>query len=171
MRRSFSQIAVVVVALLAGSAWGFQKGIEKRSTYKDMVHGFTIEVPNFPGAGSKVPGLVFTAAGPPIGKFAPNVNVMIQPATTVKGFVELSVGQIKQSGMKLNGQKMRKVAGREAVELDYQGSVNGSQELRFLSLTVIDKDRTVLVTCTVPPDAFAEGEAEFRACLDSLNLD
>ena len=64
--------------------------------------------------------------------------------------------------MELHGQKLRKVAGRDAVVLDYQGSINGGQELRFLSLAVIEKDRVVLVTCTTPPDAFAQGEAEYR---------
>jgi hypothetical protein len=172
MYRSLSQVAVVVAALLAGSAWGFQKSAETRSTYKDTVHGFTIDLPKFPGSGPKVPGMVFTATGPAHGKFAPNVNVMIQDtATTVKEFVDLSVGQMKQLGLKIHSQKMMKVAGRDAVEFDYQGSVNGAQDLRFLSLSVIEKDRVVLVTCTSLPDAFDEGEAEYRACLKSLRLD
>lgn len=50
MRRSLSQVAVVIAALLAGSAWGFQKGTETRSAYRDTVHGFTIEIPKFPGS-------------------------------------------------------------------------------------------------------------------------
>ncbi|MHC5537680.1 hypothetical protein ACYOEI_05550 [Singulisphaera rosea] len=172
MYRSFLQVSVVVAALFAGSAWGFQKGAETRSSYKDTVHGFMIDLPNFPGAGPKTPGMVFTAAGPVQDKFAPNVNVVIQATSTkVKDFVDLSIGQFKQLGMKLHSQTLLKVAGHEAVILDYQGSINGGRELRFLSLSVIEKERVVLVTCTTTPDAFAQGEAEFRACLDSLKFD
>lgn len=171
MNRSLFQVAVVLAALLAGSAWGFQKGAETRSSYNDTVHGFTIDLPKFPGSGPKVSGMVFTATGPVRDKFAPNVNVVIQAtATTVKEHVDLSVGQIKQLGMKLHGQELRKVAGRDAAILDYQGSINGGQELRFLSLSVIEKDRVVLVTCTTPTDAFAQVEAEYRACFESLQF-
>jgi hypothetical protein len=154
MRRSLSQVAVVVAALLAGSAWGFQKGAETRSIYKDTTHGFTIETPRFPGSGRKVPGLVFSASGPPVGKFAPNVNVMIQDTSiTRKGFVDLTVEQLKQLGMKLNSQRMLKVAGRDAVEFDYQGAINGL-DLRFLALAVIEKDRVILDVrfANCPPD-------------------
>jgi hypothetical protein len=172
MHRSLSQFAVVVAALLAGSAWGFQKGAETRSTYKDTVHGFTIEIPKFPGSGRKVPGVVFTATGPPVGKFAPNINIVIQDtATTTKGFIDQTVEQFKQLGMELHGRKILKVAGRDAVEFDYQGSFNGGEDLRFLALAVIEKDRVVLVTCTAPAAAFDASEADYRACLKSLKLD
>lgn len=172
MRRSLSQVAVVIAALLAGSAWGFQKGTETRSAYRDTVHGFTIEIPKFPGSGRKVPGVVFTATGPPVGKFAPNVNIVIQDtATTTKDFIDQTVGQLKQLKMKLHGQKMLKVAGRDAIEFDYQGSFNGGEDLRFLALAVIEKDRVVLATCTAPAAAFNTSEAEYRACLKSLKLD
>ncbi len=172
MSRAFPKVAVAAAVFLAGSAWGFQKGSEKRSTFKDNVHGFSIDMPRFPGSGPKAPGVVLIASGPASGKFAPNVNVMVQATrTTVKAYSERSVAQMKQLGMKVNSQKTRKVSGRDALELDYEGSINGSPNLRFLSLSVIDKDRVIVVTCTVSPDDFADGEAEYRACIDSLKLD
>ncbi|MHB1562370.1 MAG: hypothetical protein ACYC61_33435 [Isosphaeraceae bacterium] len=172
MTRTFPRIALVTAVFLAGSAWGFQKGSEKRSTFRDNIHGFSIELPKFPGSAPNAQGVVLIASGPSTGKFSPNVNVMVQGVkTTARAYTDLSLGQMKQLGMKIHSQKTKKVSGRDAIELDYEGSVNGSPDLRFLSLSMIDKDRVIVVTCTVPPDDFAAGEAEYRACIDSLKLD
>lgn len=171
MRRSLFNVAVVVAALLAGSAWGYQNGPAKRSTYKDADYGFTIDAPRFPGSGSKG-ATVFMSAGPSDGKFAPNVNVLVEHAkTTAEIHLDDSVAQIEKAGLKINERKTRKVSGRDAVEIDYEGTLNGIKDLRFLSLSVIEKDRIIIVTCTAPIATFDAVEAECRACLDSLKFD
>jgi hypothetical protein len=168
MKTSFK--ATIALLLLAGTAWAFQKAV-KRSTFIDETYGFSIEAPKFPGAGPKTPGTPLILSGPPADGFAPNVNVTIQAtSTTAKAFRDLSVGQLKQLNIRLNSERQLKVSGRDAVELDYEGVLGGNRTLRFLSLSVIEKDRVILVTCTSTPEAFEGVEAEFRACLKSFKM-
>jgi hypothetical protein len=162
--------AAFLVLLLLSTAWAYQK-VVKRSKYVDETYGYTIETPKFPGAGPTTPGTALIVTGPAADGFAPNVNVNIQAtATTAKAFHDLSVGQFKQLGCKLNSDRQIKVSGRDAVEFDYEGTLGGDKTLRFLSLAVIDKDRVILVTCTASPESFKTLEAEFRACINSLKL-
>ena len=165
-----TMIKVTLALLLCvGSAWAYQK-VVKRSTFVDEVHGFTIETPKFPGATPTTPGTPLIVTGPPANGFAPNVNVTIQAtAITAKAYRDLSVEQFQQLGWKLNSEKSLKVSGRDAIELDYEGTQAG-KSLRFLSMAVMDKNRVILLTCSSLSNAFAPLESEFRACLGSFKL-
>lgn len=163
---------VAIAALVAASsAAAYQGGAAKRAAYADDVYGFSIDAPRYPGAAPTTGGVVFIAYGPDKGGFAPNLNVSVQPtATTLKDYDELSTGQFKRIGLKLNARRERKVSGWDAVEYDYEGELRPGQKLRFLSLAVVQPDRVVLATHTIPADAFPGMEAEFRASLASFRL-
>ena len=156
--------------LLIGVAQAAQAIKAKRSTYSDAVYGFSFEAPRFPGAARAKPAMAVTVSGPAEGGFASNVNVVIQPRVpSRKAFRDQSLAQFKQLGLTLNSEQELTVSGRDALRLDYSGAIAG-RELHFLALAVIDRDRTLLVTCTATPDAFKDAEPEFRACLDSFKL-
>ncbi len=157
--------------LLASSAFAVQK-VVKRSTFVDTNYGFSLEAPRFPDAGPTTAGIALVFSGPPKDGFAPNVNVSVQAtATTAKAYRELSFAQLDQLKLKRNSDRNLKVSGRDAIEVDYEGTIGGSKPLRFLALAVIDKDRVIQITCTALPEAFPAVEAEFRACLQSFKLD
>ena len=90
--------------------------------------------------------------------------------TTLQADLDSSLGQFKQLNIKVNSERRLKVSGLDAIELDYQGNVAGDRELRFFALTVIDKDRVILVTYTATPESFPKLEPEFRASLASFKL-
>ncbi len=91
--------------------------------------------------------------------------------TTRKAYRDLSIGQFEQLKFKLNSEKELTVSGRDALRLDYEGTVpQGGKEYHFLALAVIDKERVVLVTCTALPENFAAVEPEFQACIASLKF-
>jgi hypothetical protein len=162
--------AAIAILLLAGTAWAFQKGV-KRSTFVDTTYGYTIDTPKFPGAKPTTPGTVLIVTGPADDGFAPNVNVTIQAtSTTAKAYRDLSVGQLEQLKLKIHSERQLKVSGLDAIELDYEGAIQGARPLRFLSMAVIDKDRVILITCTSTPEGFAALESEFRASLKSFKL-
>jgi hypothetical protein len=157
-------------AMLIGTTWAAQATKARRSSYTDEAHGFTLEAPRFPGAGPNVAAIPLVVSGPAEGGFASSVNVGIQASkTTRKGYRELSLGQFRQIGLKVNSDRDVTVSGREAIRFDYEGQLQG-RDLHFLTLAVIDKERVVLVTCTASAAAFPAVAPEFNACLDSFKL-
>jgi hypothetical protein len=156
--------------LVTGSAWSFHKAAN-RSRYNDEVYGFVIDAPRFPGAGPTTASTPVLFTGAPVAGFASNVNVLVQAAkTTRKDLRELSLGQFRELDLKLISERELSVSGREAIEIEYEGKFPGQKKLHFLSLSIIDKDRVIVITCTSTPEAFAATEPEFRACLSSFRL-
>ncbi len=168
-----TKIALLAV-ILTGSAWAYQKPGTKRSNYSDETYGVALDAPQFPGADSKKAGVAISLTGPPVGGFASNINVTINPiATTLKAFTDVTVAECKRLNLTINSQKAIKVSGKDALEIDYEGTLNvmnGAKKLRFLALSVIDKDRVLVLTCTALPEEFAKAEPEFRACLASFKV-
>ena len=60
--------------------------------------------------------------------------------------------------------------GWDAVELSIKGDFQG-RALQWLSLGVITKDQTYVVTCTATEKTYAEVEKAFRTSLMSFNVD
>ena len=172
MNRTAQIVALAVV--FTGTAWAYQQPNPKRSSYVDEVYGFSLDAPRFPGADGKKAGVAISLAGPPTNGFASNINVTIQPiATTLQAFTDLSLAQFKQLNLKVNSQKTYKISGKDALEFDYEGTLNvmnNTKKLRFLVVSVIEKDRVLILTCTALPEEFAKAEPEFRACLDSFKV-
>ncbi len=146
-----------------------------RTAYADPIQGFRLDPPRFPGADGTRACVAISLTGPYANGFAPNVNVTIQPVqTTLAKFTELTLAQIESSRLRVNSHRTLKVAGHDALEVDYRGTLdvmNNTKELRFLVLSVIDDDRVVALTCTALPEDFEAAEAEFRACLASFRVD
>ena len=156
--------------VLTGGLFAAQEPAPPQSNYTDSTYGFAIDAPAFPKAGPGQPGVPVIMSGPAADGFASNVNVNIQQvATTRKEYLEQSLDQMRQVGLKVHSTSDVTVSGRDAIRLDYEGTISG-RELHFLALAVIEKDRVVLVTCTALAKAFKEVEPAFRASLDSFRL-
>ena len=164
-------IAFVCGLIVAGTAWSFQN-VVKRSRYTDEVYGYTIDAPRLPGSGANVEGRSVAFSGPSVDGFVSNVNVMVQAIKTTRNdHRALTLEQIKKLGAKLNSDRDLTVSGRDAMMIDFEGKLgSGVRELRFLILSVIDKDRVFLVTCTATPEAFPAALAEFNACIATFRL-
>ena len=144
----------------------------KRSKFTDEVAKYTIEIPQFVGAGGKPAAPTLIVTGPPENGFAPNLNVTIQEVTiTAKDYKELSLKQFEQAKLKVLGSRDLQVSGRDAIEFQYEGSFQaGGNAIHYMTLAVIDKERVVLATCACLPDQVAKLEPEFKAALASLKL-
>lgn len=154
--------------LLTGTLLAAQEGAPKRSTYTDPTAGFMLAAPAFPKAGPGQLAVPVVMSGPTVDGFASNVNVNIQQiATTRKGYLDLSLGQMRQIGLKVNSHRDLTVAGKDAIEFDYEGNLGG-RDLHFLALAIIEKEQVILVTCTALAASYKEIEPEFKACLESF---
>jgi hypothetical protein len=163
-------LAVLMCALLmAGSAWAYHRAA-KRSRFVDEVFGYALDTPRFPGADPKSAGTNAIFLGPPEEGFANNVLVMVlKQSSTVDAFHKQTLAEIERLKLKLIAKRELKVSDRQAVEYEYEGMMNG-REMHFLSLSVIEDDRVVQVSCTASAKTFAAVETEFRACLASFRL-
>jgi len=160
--------SIALAILLAVPAAGLARPAAP-SIYTDGTHGFRIQAPAFPKTkiGSVIPVMFL---GPPNEGFSPNANVMVQYTNAgLEGYRELTLGQFKASGMTVHAVENRKVSGRDALFFDYSGR-QGTRDLRWLALAVVEKDRVFLTTCTAPKDDFPALEKEFRACLGSFSV-
>jgi hypothetical protein len=165
-------LALVLCGLLTsvGSTGAFEEPV-KRSHYTDEVYGFSLEAPRFPEGLARVitPVKFFAPYDPGV---TSNAQVMIQKVkTTRKAFLEQTIEQLKPLGLKINSHRDLTVSGREALEMEIQGTLGGlPKELRQIQLAAFDDDRVVLITCTATPDAYRDLEAEYHAFLSSLRL-
>jgi hypothetical protein len=158
------------VLIISGSAWSFQKS-EKRSRYTDETYGFSVDAPQFPGVGPKVAYTRVVFVGPPENGFASNVNLRIQPLIkSIEKYREDDRKWLESAGLKVNSARDLTVSGRPATQIDYEGKLGSPKDLRFLNLSVFDKDRVIVITCTSLSDAFEAIAPEFRASLASFRL-
>lgn len=175
----------LVVVVLGGTfLWGVARGkdsaAQRRSSYTDALYGFSMNAPAFARAvpGSMVVPVIFS--GQSGTGFAPNVSVNVNRAQFTRDrYRELSLSEFRKTGLVVNSESFREVAGRPAIEWEYSGTLASRDakgepmdlDLRFLALAIIDKDRVVLVTCSCQEKVFQEVAPEFRACLASFKLD
>lgn len=142
----------------------------ERSTYNDAVYGFSLEAPRFPAAGPNQAVVPIALTSVAEGGFSSNVNTMVQMITTTReDFRALSLKEMQRLGWKVNSDKDVTVCGRDAIEIDYAGQMR-NKDLHFLSISVIEAKRVIVVTCAATAEDFKTLEPEFRACLASFKL-
>jgi len=168
MSRPRRMWVVVLLAAAAGVLLG--AAARRTATYADPYFGFTLAAPAFPG-GDSVPAVIpVMMFGPSQGGFSSNVNVTVQRRKTTRdAYHTQMLAEFKAAGLTLNATRNVTVSGKDAIQMDYQGTMGG-RALRWLVLAVIDTDRVLLVTCTCPQERFAEHKAAFEACLASFRL-
>jgi hypothetical protein len=168
--KAFSALLILLaISRTAATAFSRPERLPS-SSYTDGVHGFSIRPPEFPidPQGINVTPVMFFAA--PENGFSSNVNVGVQKVSmTADAYYDLSIKQFKTAGLTVNSDSRTKVSGKDAIRLDYEGTLQG-RELRWLALAVVEKERVILVTATSPKASFEKYEKQFRACLDSFKL-
>jgi hypothetical protein len=142
----------------------------KPSYYTDGRYGYSMLPPSFAKAEKDTAAMTATFFAPARNGFAANLGVMVQAVTmTPDQYRELVAGQLKQSGRTVLSETRRKVGGREAIQWEYEGALQG-RELRWIELAVVDADRIFQLTGTAPKAEYDQVAAEFKACLDSFTL-
>lgn len=140
------------------------------SSFTDGLYGLSIRPPRFsePADGASVTRAFFAA--PPSSNFAANVNVFIQKrTTTLDEYLKTSAEEFERLKFKMISETRGKVSGRDAVTVDYEGTLQG-RELRWHAVVVVEKTRVIQVTCTALKTNFEDYEKEFKDCLESLSL-
>ena len=164
-----SSAAGAVLALAATEGFARQDKAARPSAYTNGVYGFSIQPPAFPRPekDSSLQAAMFFA--PARDGFAANLNVMVQEVKmSLDDYAKMSMGQFKQAGIKVVSEARKKVSGRDALLLEYEGRLN-NRALKWIALAVADGDRIYLITGTSEPadDAAAR---EFKASLESFKL-
>jgi hypothetical protein len=169
MMRILRAILPIAAALFAGIEIGSQAA--KPSTYHDANFGFTIQPPAYTAPAGENGRVVAHFYGPAKDGFASNMNVLIQKgASTREKYLAENKKQFEAMGGTVSPEKLRTVNGWDAVELSIKGDFQG-RALQWLSLGVITKDQTYVVTCTATEKTYAEVEKAFRTSLMSFNVD
>jgi hypothetical protein len=116
-------------------------------------------------------GVTFTAVElftPPSGNFAANVNVQVQAyADSMDNYIALSKQQLDQ--MKLQVIKFDKPAPDTCV-FEYNGQM-GEQKVHFYGKGILKSGTVFLATATTTEDQWASVSDNFKACVESLQLD
>lgn len=166
-----SRKIVIVALLLVPLSFALGRGTvdQKPPRYDNRALGFRLEGPDFSALGAHDDGTVVLMMGPVTEGFAPNLNVMLQPAQSVADYRRVTLQQLKQMNLELRTEEQLKVGGREALLLEYAGALQG-RDMQFLALAVFDKERVFNATCSATPAQFAKLKTAFRASLDSFTF-
>lgn len=163
-------LSIILALLIAVTVSGEDRAAAPpaASAYQDNAYHFSLEEPDFGLAGGSVVPVMF--CGPAKNGFSPNVNVLIQlEKSSPQQYLQTTLKELAQLHGKINSQKKMQVSGREALLMDYQGTMSG-RDLHFLALAVFTDTRVYLVTCTATANDFTNRAAEFHKCLDSFQL-
>jgi hypothetical protein len=164
-----SAAAGAVLALAAADGFARQDKAPRASQYTNGVYGFSIQPPAFARADKNTNTQAVMFFAPPKNGFSSNLNVMIQEAkTSLDNYQKLSVGEIKKQGFKLVSEARKKIAGRDALYLEYEGEIE-ERPLKWMMLAVFDADRVYLSTGTLLK-ADDVASRELKASLDSFSL-
>lgn len=168
MRRHWLSITAAL-GMLGAFAAGYWTAAGKPTVYESPLNGFRIEAPEFEPVPGGTTQVVLHMFGPASDGFAPNLNVMVQPAMTAQQLRDISSTQFVQIGLKVLREEPGKLQGRDTVLYEYAGQMQ-QRDMHFLALGVCHADRTYLVTCTSLESQFAKLKAAFEAAVKSFKL-
>lgn len=101
-------------------------------------------------------------------KFAPNVNVQIQPyAGTIAEYIALSLEEFKRMGLKLSQQKS---LGKSAVVFEYAGKLKG-QPYHWYARAEKSGGKVYLVTAAATDEQWSTVASQLKTCVDSFRCD
>ncbi len=152
------------------SALAGERFIDPEGSYQIIVRS---EWPSKHGA--LVEGLELWAVGDPIDGFVPNLNILseiIPSGMTLDEYVELSIenaGLFVQEFELIDKQIVTAESGQVLASMEYEGSASG-RFLRFFAVFGVRDDEAVVATLTVPPQEYAEIQAEVAPYLFTLEL-
>ena len=126
-------------------------GSSLAATYKNAENGFSITPPTG-WSQQSYPGAAAVFAGKPVGNFAPNLNVVVQPlppGITQAQYHALSLDQIKKliTDSKIISTRVTTLGGAKANETVYTGR-QGEYKLYFIATYAVTGGKAYLVTAT-----------------------
>jgi len=154
----YSVLAGIFFLTLLGAA-------ETHTAIHFPIHGFSIAPLEAPGGGD---GMILAMSLPASDGFAPNVNVMSQPASgTMDDYIALSKGGIDKAGFNvIKAQKVDENTGA----FEYTGTVAG-RILHWYSRAIHKSDGVFLVTATASEVQWPRDAKQLEACVDSFQPD
>jgi hypothetical protein len=166
MRKLLVVLALAAVPFCAGFMVGGRMAAKLPAKFESASCGFRMQAPSL-GDGSH--GIIAMFMADVTEEFAPNVNVMSQPAMSPADYRKLSVPQFEQLGFKILSDESGKLGARETITWEYSGKQQG-RDLQFLSRAIFLPKRVLLATCTATPKQFGGMREAFKAALDSIEL-
>jgi hypothetical protein len=140
--------------------------------YVDATYGFTLEPPAFDALPAGKAQAIALFHGSADAGFAPTLGIRIaqgQASGSVEDYAKSAVEGVTKMGCKVVAQKTGKVQGRDALRLEYAGTVSG-RDLHFFSYSVFDADRTIIISATATETQFPAVRDRYTACLDSFRF-
>lgn len=163
-------VPALAVGLAVGLGVGLAADGPQRSRYVNRSLGFSLDLPAWPVPDHElVNRSIAQWLAPPVGGFADNVNVMIQPQDSADHYIATTTASMEAMGLTLHEARQLTVSGRPAARIEYSGPMMG-RELHFMALAVFQPEYVILITCGAPPDRIDALKAEFEACLSSFTL-
>lgn len=157
-KRVYALLTVVLLALAARAD----------APIVDKANGFKITAP--PGW-TKVPpqqGAVLILVGPDQGGFRSNINVMVNPTTSLQDYYAANVKELKTTpGAKILSDRKIKAGGVPGYEIIWQAPING-QNLQFYSRFFFANGKACLFTGTSLISAWKSVEPALSAAASSF---
>ena len=169
-RYYFRLMAVLCLVALPYVGYSDPTKTEKSSTYANQTYGFSMRVPDneFKESPDIMLAVFYASAK---GVHVGNISVLVHMVQTNRD--ECSRTALKAAsdqGLKVNSQKMLQISGHDAVMVDSQGPLEG-QDLRILSLYVIENGRVFTINGTARVDKFDAAYPGFMDVMNSFILD
>lgn len=154
----------IVITCVSALALSLAAVLDDSARLEFKTHGFSIEAIEETSE-STVQALVMTL--PPTDRFAPNINVQVQPYTgTLAEYVVLSKTQLEQ--VKFKEIKTENKADQYVME--YTGTTQG-RALHFYSVAKKRGNKIILVTATATQEQWPKVSQKLLHCADSLKID
>lgn len=151
-----------------GAGWVLGGGLTPKlpATYTDNACGFRIQAPSLSEGAH---GTVAAFMCEPSEQFAPNINVVSQPAVGAAEYREQSLRGFEQLGLEKLREETGKLGAHEMITWEYKGRQQG-HDLRFLSRAIFLPERVLLVTCTATERQYESRRTAFEAAINSIEL-
>lgn len=163
-------LPALIVGLVVGLGVGLAADGPQRSRYVNRGFGFSLDLPAWPAPDQELGNRSIAQwMAPPVGGFADNISVVIQPQDSADHYIATTTASIEAMGLTLHETRQLTVSGQPAARLEYSGVMMG-RDLHFMALAVFQPDYVILITCGAPPERIDSLKAEFEASLSSFTL-
>jgi hypothetical protein len=150
-----------------GSTWAAWAQAESPNHYQSQTYGFAMEVPTADVPGDRTMVCAYFLL-PPGEKFAPNINVNIQPyGGTLKAYDELSRKQLGESGWKITQSQVDEAHG--VITYEYEGKHDG-RDMHWYAKAFQKGDRVYLVTGIALAVQWKDVSAKLIQSVDSFRF-
>ena len=102
--------------------------------------------------------------------FANNISIAVQEGLISRDlYLGQTLSQLVSMGFTPKGHRFVETSGREGILFEFSGNLLG-RPLRYLSLALIDLERVIILTATIPENEFDKVKGEYETYLKSITF-